>query len=533
MTRSSPFINNLQREMFNSHLQINVIRSPIGDFSCFSPLTSVLTSYPWTPKTAIAWTGLEEGRFFDLSYSPDHVTNPNVAMLRLNRSTEAAATTKTSTQGVGAASGQISQNTGPCGSYKGSGKAGNNIANDRHMTSSNSHEPNDSTSHGRYGVNNIVSNSISPQNMDTLHRSISPNMTRTTSLILPTPDTTIDQKSEEVEANSEEETENDVEEYMCSVNRVREMYARSYPNISLPPINREDSYQYYRNASVSDGIYSSTPSPTPSPTLPSLTSVLGDLVPRIEGFSDTDGNGYASSDYGGSNGSDSTYSPGSIQSSPEAIYTRDTRGGRPDVIYHHRTTKRDTVQPQSTHQSPTNHESTKLAPTKLTPTNRSLSSAPSSSAQYSFLSASPHSHLPSHSCVAELKNRGLWEEAQKKKRGKLSCSECGKFKHLEKFNNLADLAKHLDQEHQDLSHRLKCPHPECAWGVVGFVSLTEQKRHIKHLHESQPIQCEICFRKLQRQDGYIRHMRDVHGVSATKTDKLPHRNARKVKPDKQ
>lgn len=60
-------------------------------------------------------------------------------------------------------------------------------------------------------------------------------MTRTTSLILPTPDTTIDQKSEEVEANSEEETENDVEEYMCSVNRVREMYARSYPNISLPP----------------------------------------------------------------------------------------------------------------------------------------------------------------------------------------------------------------------------------------------------------------------------------------------------------
>lgn len=343
--------------------------------------------------------------------------------------------------------------------------------------------------------------------------------------MLPTPDTTLQsEESDEPEYDHNEEGQDlNMEEYMSSANRVREMYAKSYPNIQLPPITQEDVYSFHRGAdvyaapavstsgsgsgsgsasvSVSDSspsLSSASLSPTPSPTLPSLTSVLGDFIPH----KDVSGDEYSPSEH---SGSDSNYSPsGSAQSSPGVIYTR-PRGRTSDVIYQHNATVvRGTPVPQQ----PQNSYSS------------------SSHSHHSHHSQSPSSSLSG--CVAELKARGLWTEAQKKKRGKLSCSECGKFKQSEKYNHLADLAKHMDQCHMDLSHRLKCPHPECAWGVIGFVSLTEQKRHIKHIHESQPIECEICFRKLQRQDGYIRHMRDVHNVTAPKAAKLPHRKTKKT-----
>ncbi|KAG5363268.1 hypothetical protein CJU89_2435 [Yarrowia sp. B02] len=331
-----------------------------------------------------------------------------------------------------------------------------------------------------------------------------------TSLVLPTPDTTLEgEESDVVDASNK-----DTEEYMFSMN---------FPNPELPPINVEDSF-------------AKTASPTPSPTLPSLTQVLGDIIPqtefREESFSSqrsdiqesfnqsevqesfssrsdvqesfNQSEVQESSDEYSPSESDSNYSPfvnsspeasyrsvhstpyksayNSVNSSPEAIYTRDSTGAI------------------------------------CTPQKPAPKYVPSSS--YSSLEYS------GSSCVAELKSRGLWEEAQKKKRGKLSCSECGKFKIMEKYDHLADLAKHMDNEHADLSHRLKCPHQGCAWGVIGFVSLTEQKRHIKHQHENKPIECKICFRKLQRQDGYIRHMRDVHGVSHSSKEKLPHRKTK-------
>lgn len=515
--------------MFNSHLQINVIRSPIGDFSCFSPLTSVLTSYPWTPKTAIAWTGLEEGRFFDLSFSRDNVTNPNVAMLRLNRAPEGAhvGAASNTQRGFEAASGHImsSSSTNHTNNrYKESGSVEPNIID---KSNNKMVPPLGQNMHGYYTPsqghsgyeNNYFNQHISP-NINIINNiNISPNSnsspsktTKNNSLVLPTPDTTLQsEESDETEYDHNGEQDLDIEEYMSSANRVREMYAKSYPNIQLPPITQEDVYSFHRgdshDATSASSVSSSCPSPTPSPTLPSLTSVLGDLIPHKDDSADDEA--YSPSEL---SGNDSNYSPGSIQSSPEDIYYRGKRGTA-DVIYQHNVT---VDAPQHSY---TCHRSTSGSIPQL------HSSATHSSPASSYHSQSPSS--PHSGCVAELKARGLWTDAQKKKRGKLSCSECGKFKQSEKYDHLADLAKHMDKSHRDLSHRLKCPQPDCAWGVIGFVSLTEQKRHIKHIHEAQPIECEICFRKLQRQDGYIRHMRDVHNVTAPKTDKLPHRKTKK------
>ncbi|KAG5364440.1 hypothetical protein CKK34_3245 [Yarrowia sp. E02] len=505
--------------MFNNHLQINVIRSPIGEFTCFSPLSSVLTSYPWTPKTAIAWTALEEGRFFDPSFSTEHVTNPNVAMLRLNQPAEEA---PNSEQGFEAASGLSMDCNSPEDEQGGQYKEPS--VDDNIFERQNSGMP-----------MSLSQDSLDPYNQLTIEQKlIEP--TCSTSLLLPqlpTPDTSLELGSEELDTSetSFESTEDTPETYMDSIHRMRELYARSYPSISLPPLLQRDSppqsYQY--ESSDSSGY-----SPTPSPTLPSLTSVLGDYVPHRESeatyasYHEDEAHGrsyenettyaghrdYASSDYGGSScGSDSTYSPGSAHSSPGAIYSR---GARKDVIYSHPRVKREpTPDSRPPTQSP--------RPSSRTPANRNSSPVPSSS-------RTPPPPVALGSAVEELKRRGLWEDAQKKKRGKLSCSECGKFKQSAKYNHAGDLAKHMDEEHKDLSHRLKCPHIDCAWGVLGFVSLTEQKRHIKALHESQPIQCEICSRKLQRQDGFIRHMRDVHGISSSsKPNKLPHRKTSKKK----
>lgn len=408
--------------MFNSHLQINVIRSPNDFSSCFSPLSSVLTSYPWTPKTAIAWTSLEENRFFDLSYSYDPVTNPNVARLRLNRADAGA----------------------PNGASNGAAAV--------HVFEAAATE---ADTDSRYKE---AEESLEETTATKMGTSLS------TSLVLSDPLPTPDISMEQLDV---EETNIDTGEYrhMYSNARLRELYSKSYPNIVLPPINPgENPYAFGREK---------TPSPSPSPTLPSLTAVLGDLMPVKE-----------DSPSELSESSDSNYSPGSEHSSPGFIYKRG-RAAPQRVVY---------TQPKS--ESP----------------------------------YSPPDSGNSTSCVAELKNRGLWEEAQKKKRGKLTCSECGKYKHQtsEKYDHLADLARHMDKKHADLSHRLKCPHTDCAWGVIGFVSLTEQKRHIKHLHENKPIECEICLRKLQRQDGFIRHMRDVHGVEIkSKSEKLPRRKTKK------
>lgn len=128
----------------------------------------------------------------------------------------------------------------------------------------------------------------------------------------------------------------------------------------------------------------------------------------------------------------------------------------------------------------------------------------------SFVSSGPnHNAKPLTTLLREKVNKThLQGLLSAKKKG---LYKCGSAVHCSKtFASFGELLNHLEQ-HQ-IDRKFKCPDHSCPWGIVGFSSHAQMKRHYRTIHQPRSFSCpeRLCKKTFSRVDLLKRHASSVH-----------------------